>query len=61
MKYDVTRYSPGGFETVTVEAESGDEAAMLAYKPGCSVRGVTPSADQGEEPKRRGRPPVAAD
>jgi len=62
MKYDITLHGPTGHETVTVEADSGDEAAMKGWRPGCIVRGVTPSEDQsGDEPKRRGRPPLNAD
>lgn len=62
MKYDVTLYGPTGIDVVTVEADSGDEAATRGWRPGCIVRGVTPSEDQTtEEPKRRGRPPVQAD
>lgn len=61
MKYDVTRYGPGGFEVVTVEAESGDDAALKAFKPGTSIRGITPSEDQGEPAKKRGRPALQAD
>ena len=34
MKFDVTRYGPGGIETLTVEAEGGDDAAVKAFKPG---------------------------
>lgn len=56
MKFDVTRHSPGGIEVVTVEAETGDDAAMKAYKPGCLIKGIVPAADQGEPAKRRGRP-----
>lgn len=54
MKYDVTRYGPGGIETITVEAESGDDAAMQAYKPGTLIRAILPS-DVQDEPKRRTR------
>jgi len=55
MKYDVTRFGPGGIETITVEAESGDDAAVKAFKPGTIIRGIVPSDDQSEAPKR-GRP-----
>lgn len=55
MKYDVTRFGPGGIETITVEAESGDDAAIQAFKPGTLIRGITPSEVQ-DEPKKRGRP-----
>jgi hypothetical protein len=55
MKFDVTRYGPGGSEVVTVEADSGDAAAEKASKPGMLIRGVFPSAEQ-DEPKKRGRP-----
>ena len=55
MKFDVTRYGPGGIETLTVEAEGGDDAATKAFKPGTIIRGITPSAEQ-DEPKKRGRP-----
>lgn len=60
MKYDVLRRGPGGHEIVTVEAESGDEAAQRAWKPGTVIGGVTPSADQTEPPKR-GRPAKVED
>jgi hypothetical protein len=49
MKYDVTVSSPGGIDIVTVEADSGDEAAAKASKRGTVVRGVTPSEDQGDK------------
>ena len=42
MKYDVTVAGPGGFDIVTVEAASGDEAAARAHKLGTLIRGVTP-------------------
>ena len=62
MKYDITLYGPTGIETVTVEADSGDDAASKGWRPGCLVRGVYPSEDQtADEPKRRGRPPMSAD
>lgn len=44
MKYDVTVCGPGGHDIVTVEAESGDEAAKKAYKPGTVIRGIEPAA-----------------
>lgn len=50
MKYDVTRFGPGGIEIVTVEAESGDDAAQKASKNGTIIRGVEPAAV--EEPKK---------
>lgn len=56
MKYEVTLHGPGGFDTVIVEAEGGDDAAAKAYKPGCFIKGILPAADQGE-PVKRGRPP----
>ena len=56
MKYDVTRFGPGGSEVITVEAESGDDAAMKAFKPGTIIRGILPSEDQSEPAKKRGRP-----
>lgn len=56
MKYDVTRFGPGGIEVVVVDAESGDDAAVQAYKPGTIIRGITPSEEQGDAPKKRGRP-----
>lgn len=56
MKYDVVRYGPGGFETVTVEADGGDDAAAKAFKAGTLIRGISPSEAQDEEPKKRGRP-----
>lgn len=59
MRYDVTVCGPGGNEIVTVEAESGDDAALKAYKPGTLIRGIVPSA--GDEPKKRGRPGVQGD
>lgn len=42
MKYDVTVAGPNGFDIVTVEAASGDDAAARAHKLGTKVRGVTP-------------------
>jgi hypothetical protein len=61
MKYDVTRFGPGGIEVVTVDAEGGDEAAAKAHVPGTLIRGIVPSEDQGEPAKRRGRPPLQGD
>lgn len=60
MKYDVTRFGPGGIEVIMVEADGGDEAATKAYKPGTLIRGIAPAAEQ-DEPKRRGRPPADAE
>lgn len=42
MKYDVTVAGPGGHTIVTVEADSGDDAATRAHKRGTVIRGVTP-------------------
>lgn len=60
MKYDVTRHGPGGHEVLTVEADSGDEAAMKAFKPGTIIRGIVPS-EVRDEPKKRGRPAQGED
>ena len=61
MKYDVTRYGPGGIEVITVDAESGDDAAIQAFKPGTIIRGIVPSevveeAVAEEAKPKRGRP-----
>jgi hypothetical protein len=54
MKYDVTVAGPGGYDIVTVEAASGDEAANKAYKRGAVIRGVHP-----HEPVEAPAKPVA--
>jgi hypothetical protein len=43
MPYAVTRRSRKGEEVVTVQAESGDDAAAKAAKDGCVVVGVHPA------------------
>jgi hypothetical protein len=43
MKYEVHVAGPGGIDVVTVEADSGDEAASKAIRPGTFVRGVHPA------------------
>jgi len=45
MKHDVTRRGPDGTEVVTVTAETGDKAAMMAFKAGTIVVGVVPHDD----------------
>lgn len=42
--YCVTLHSEDGVEVVEVRADSGDDAAARAHKPGSTVRGVTPKA-----------------
>lgn len=55
MKYEVHRYGPGGMDIITVEADSGDEAAQKGYKVGTIVRGVHPITETPAEPKKRAR------
>lgn len=40
--YCVTLHSDKGTEVVEVRADSGDDAAAKAHKPGSTVRGVVP-------------------
>lgn len=49
MKYKVQRDGPGGSEVIKVTAESGDEAALKAFKVGCVIRGITPDDDADED------------
>lgn len=42
-RYAVTLHGPDGAEVVEVTADSGDEAAAKASKPGHTVRGVVPA------------------
>jgi hypothetical protein len=49
IKYKVERHGPGGIDVVHVTAESGDEAALKAYKAGCVIRGVTPDQSDADE------------
>lgn len=45
MKYDVTRRNAAGdTDTVTVEAETGDDAAYAGSAPGFVVLAVVPAA-----------------
>ena len=46
MRYEVTLRGPrGASETVTVEADSGDDAAAMAFKPYTIVSSVQPAAE----------------
>jgi hypothetical protein len=57
MKYQITRYGPGGIETLIVEADGGDDAAMKGFKPGTLIRGIEPApADAEADKPKRGRP-----
>lgn len=58
MIYEVTLRTLGGMETVLVEAETGDEAAMKAQggKAGVVVAGVNPASIAPEPAPKRGRP-----
>ena len=48
-RYAVTRLGGMGVEEIIIEdADSGDDAAVRAYKPGCKIIGVHPA--QLDEP-----------
>lgn len=49
MKYSVDVATMGGMKTVVVEADSGDNAALAAYVPGCKISNIQPYT---EAPKR---------
>jgi hypothetical protein len=49
VRYDVTRAGPGGIDVIEIDAESGDDAAKKAWKPGTVIRGVHPSPLPPEE------------
>ena len=49
QKYKVERHGPDGINIVKVTAASGDEAAQMAYKTGCVIRGIMPDNSDADE------------
>ena len=63
MRYEVTLATKAGHTIVTVDADSGDEAASKAHKPGTAVIGVHPApaepvVEEAPEPVLAPEPPV---